>query len=320
MATLVTGGAGFVGSNIVKALAERGQDVVCLDLVAPDEMVMDYVRPWSDRITFVRGDILNEADVERLVEHDITRIVHAAVFTGLQPEIEIGRSHSIVSINVMGTTNLLELARRASVRRFLYVSSGSVYGDRRDPDEVLHEDSPLYPRTLYAATKYSSELMTRRYGELHGFETVSVRLGGPYGPMERVTGHRANQSLLKEWTGNIMRGEPIGVGDRAMKRPFTYVKDIAAGICAVLETPSLSHEVYNHASDEWRTLDEVIEVLRELHPGLKVVDVPHGEVSGSGNGMDLTRLRQDVGFAPQFDLAPGLTDYLEWREANHFTQ
>ena len=127
----------------------------------------------------------------------IDKIIHAAVFTGILPEIERGRSRSIVDINLMGTTNLLELARRQSVDRFVYVSSGSVYGDAPGLEEVLHEDTPPNPRSLYAIGKYTSELLTRRYGELHGFQTASVRLGGPYGPMERVTGHRANQSLLR---------------------------------------------------------------------------------------------------------------------------
>ena len=85
---------------------------------------------------------------------------------------------------------------------------------------MLHEDTPTNPRSLYAVGKYASELLTRRFGELHSFQTASVRLGGPYGPMERVTGHRANQSILKTWTGNIVRGEPIEVADRNIKRSF----------------------------------------------------------------------------------------------------
>ena len=143
----------------------------------------------------------------------------------------------------IGTTNLLELARRHSVDRFVYVSSGSVYGDDPGLDEVLHEETRPSPRSLYAIGKYASELLTRRYGELHGFQTASMRLGGPYGPMERVTGHRANQSLLKEWTSNVVKSEPIKVGDRNERRSFTFVTDIAAGVCAVLER---AHSTLQH--------------------------------------------------------------------------
>ena len=320
MATLVTGGTGFVGSNIVRTLAQRGHTGVCLDLVAPDALVIGHVEPWAAHVTFVQGDILNQGDLERAAPSGIDKIVHAAAFTGILPDIERDQSRSIVDINVMGTANLLELARQQSVDRFVYVSSGSVYGDNAGPDEVLHEDSPPKPHSLYAVGKYASELLTRRYGELHSFQTASVRLGGPYGPLERVTGHRANQSLLKEWTGNIVRGEPIEVGDRTMKRSFTYVADIAAGVCEVLDAPNLSYDVYNNSWAGQTSLDEVIGVLQELHPGLRVTDVSHQDLSGRGNRMNVARIREDVGFVAQFDLASGLRDYLSWRESTGFTE
>ena len=114
MATLVTGGTGFVGSNIVRTLAERGHSVICLDLAAPDELVRGYLEPWMSQVTFVQGDILNQEDLERAAASGNDKIVHAAVFTGILPEVERGRSRSIVDINLMGTTDLLELACRLS--------------------------------------------------------------------------------------------------------------------------------------------------------------------------------------------------------------
>ncbi len=320
MATLVTGGTGFVGSNIVRTLAQRGHSVICLDLAAPDALVRAYLEPWMSQVAFVQGDILDQEAVERAAVSGIDKIVHAAVFTGILPEIEKRRSRSIVDINLMGTTNLLELARQLSVDRFVYVSSGSVYGDDPGLDEVLRESTPPNPRSLYAIGKYTSELLTRRYGELHGFQTASVRLGGPYGPMERVTGHRANQSLLKEWTGNVVRGEPIEVGDRTLKRSFTYVADIAAGICAVLDAPSLSYDVYNNSSAEWTTVAKVVAALQDLRPNLRTTDVPEKDLSGRASRMDVTRIEEDVGFVAKFDLATGLQDYLAWREATSFTE
>ena len=320
MATLVTGGTGFVGSNIVRALARRGHTVICMDIAAPDTLVRGHIEPWAAQVTFVQGDILNEEDVERAAASGIDKIVHAAVFTGILPDIERDRSHSIVNVNVMGTANLLELARRLSVDRFLYVSSGSVYGDDLAPGQVLHEETRSNPLSLYAVGKSTSEQLTRRYGELHGFQTVSVRLGGPYGPMERITGHRANQSVLKEWTGSIVRGEPIKVGDRTAQRSFTYVTDIAEGVCSVLDAPKLAYDVYNNSWAGSASMEEVIGVLQELRPDLRVTDLAHQDVSGRPNKMDVARIREDVGFVAQFDLATGLRDYLTWRESTGFTE
>ena len=320
MATLVTGGTGFVASNIVRTLAQRGHAVICLDLVAPDDLAMGYLGPLASRVTFLQGDILKPEDVAQAENHDIDKIVHAAVFTGILPDIERDRSRSIVDINTMGTTNLLELARRVRPERFLYVSSGSVYGDDRPDDDVLHEDDRLYPRSLYALTKYASELLTRRYGALHDFQTASVRLGTPYGPMERVTGHRANQSLMKWLTGHVVRGELIEVGDRGQGQALTYVADIAGGICSILDAPSLSHDVYNNSATEWNTLGEILDMIQGQRPDVRVVDVPGKEPVNGRNLMDVTRLIQDVGFVPEYNTASGIRSYLEWREETGFSE
>lgn len=327
MATMVTGGTGFIGSNVIKALAQRGHEVVCFDLEPPDDLVKRYLEPWTGRVAFVQGDVLRMPDLERITSSGVTKIVHAAVFTGILPDIETGRSHSIVDINIMGTANVLELARRLPTDRFLYVSSGAVYGEREDPNDVLYEDGPTYPHTLYAVTKYASELLVRRYGQLHGFQTVSVRVGGPYGPMERVSGHRANQSIIKEWTGNAMRGEPIGVIDRTVAGQFAYVTDIAEGICTVLDAPSLSYEVYNNSSMQRNTLGDVIEAIRQLCPDFVAIDVSPSDASnevattlrGRQNRLGVTRLKDDVGFCGKFDLTTGLQDYMQWRETYHYT-
>jgi UDP-glucose 4-epimerase len=215
------------------------------------------------------------------------------------------------------------VARELSLDRFLYVSSGSVYGEGRGAQEVLNEDTVLYPRSLYAATKYTSELLTRRYGELHGFPTVSVRLSSPYGPMERVTGHRAVMSAPYECTGNVVRGEPIRVGERSLGRDYTYVADTAAGICTVLDAPALSYEVYNVTSGVLVTLGDMVSTLQQLRPTVQVIEQPSKEYGnlrpGANRGtMDATRLSQDLGFTASHDIRSGMEDYLLWRESLPF--
>ena len=248
MATLITGSTGFVISNVVREFAERGHTVVALDVVAPNEMVERYLAPWAEQITWVQADILDPVALEQMASaHSITRIVHGAAITPGQEAIERAESRRTIDINLTGTANMLELAVRVGAQRLVYISSGAVYEGIDPPDGLLHEDLPLHPRRLYSVTKFASECLARRYSELYGFETASVRLGGPYGPMERVTGHRTNMSQLQQWTGKSLRGESI-VMEPQGARDYTYVGDIAAGIRTILDAPALPHDVYNLAS------------------------------------------------------------------------
>ena len=324
MATLVTGGTGFVGSNVVRALAKRGHHVLCFDVAEADDLVRKYMEPWASQVTFVKGDVVNSGDLERVAaQHTINKIVHAAATTPGQAQLEKERSRLVMDINVVGMANLLDLACGLALERFLYVSSVTVYGLGHDPHEMIREDAPLNPFGLYDISKYAGEVLTRRYGELHGFQTVSVRVGTPYGPMERNTWHRINMGPPQVWTGNVVRGEPILVGDRSLGRDFTCVTDTANGISTILDAPSLSHDVYNLSPGRYTTLGEIIEVLGALRPGLQVVDDRSSAFGAFGRGvvqglMDETRLREDLGFTSDYDLTAGLRDFLKWRETAPF--
>ena len=199
MTTLITGGTGFVGANLVKDLASNGHTVVSMDLNAPDSLMHNFISEVASNISFVTGDILDQQFLDNIQStYKIDRIIHAAVYTVNQLDLEIEKSREIIDINVMGTTNLLELARKAKVKRFLYISSGAAYGLAEEPDQTFNETSIPQPDFLYGITKYTSELLTRRYSELYGFSSASIRLSTPFGPMERVTNHRGVMSVFHQ--------------------------------------------------------------------------------------------------------------------------
>ncbi len=324
MVTLVTGGTGFVGSNIVRELASRGHEVVSLDVSPADDLNLRYLGDLQSRVTFVAGSILNPSDLESLRQsYDIEKIVHAAVFTVNRVDLETARSRDIVDINVTGTANMLEMARHIGPQRFIYISSGSMYGMTRGPDQYFNEDDPSKADTLYGITKAASEAITQRYGELHGWETASLRLSTPYGPMERVTGHRDNMSIPHQWTGRLVRGEPIAIEDSDAGRDFTYVLDIASGIATVVDAPDLPHDRYNITNGVWVTGQQIQDTLKELYPDAILLEQgaePVSNVSTSPARGPLSgyRLWRDFGWTPKYDLAAGLSHYVQWRRDSGF--
>ena len=324
MATLVTGGTGFVGANIVKELAARGHDVVSLDVLPVDELLLGFMGELAEQVTFVHGDILDLAALDALRSaHSFEKIVHAAVFTVNRTDLETARSKDILDINLTGTGNLLDMARLCHVQRFVYISSGAAYGLCRDPDQTYNEDDAPQPGNLYGITKFASESLTRRYGELHGFSAVSLRLSTPYGPMERVTGHRGNMSTPYQWTGQLLRGEPIKSNDSDHGRDYTYVLDTASAVATVVDADYLPHDLYNVTNGMPVTEGQIQRTLAELFPDTQLVepDADDSAISSLGptrGPLSGYRLWHDLGWTPQYDLAEGLTDYVRWRQESGF--
>ena len=324
MATLVTGGTGFVGANIVKDLANNGHDVVSFDINGPDQLLQQFIGEAASKITFIQGDIVDSASIQLLGQgHQIDKIVHAAVYTVNRTALEIERSRDVIAINLEGTANLLELARTQKVTRFVYVSSGAAYGTALPSDQTLNEETPPAPDNLYGITKFSSEMITRRYGELHGLSTVSVRLSTPYGPMERVTGHRAVMSVFYDWIGRAVSGTNINSQDMAGGRDYIYISDIANGIRTVLDATSLPHNLYNITTGIWVTYQQILDAVVELSPETVFEVPPLRPADSVGEGysrgpLSGHRLFEDLGWTPKFELKEGLADYFKWRKYSGF--
>ena len=251
---------------------------------------------------------------------NVTKIVHAAVFTAVRQDIERDRSRSIADINLAGTLNLLDLALTLSMDRFLYVSSGSVYGEGPGPGTAPSRGRyPLstHPVRLHQVCQRVANPQVRGAARVPDGEHTPQLTVRSHGAGDGSTG--AVMSVFYEWTRDAVRGDAIRVGDRSASRDYTYVADTAAAVSSVLDAPSLSYDVYNVAAGPAYTLDQIIQALKEARPSLKVIDDPAHEVRSlrpdSARGpMDVTRLFEDVPFAPSYDLAAGVREYLEWRE------
>ncbi|MED5207570.1 MAG: NAD(P)-dependent oxidoreductase, partial [Chloroflexota bacterium] len=319
MVTLVTGGTGFVGANIVKDLASNGHQVLSLDINGPDKLLNDFLGKAANNITFIQGDIVDAGMLSDLNEkHQIEKIVHAAVYTVNREALEIERSRDVVAINLEGTANVLELARNQRVNRFIYVSSGAAYGTALSGDQMMNEETPPEPENLYGITKFASEMITRRYGQLHDLSTATVRLSTPYGPMERVTGHRAVMSVFHDWTGRMARGEGIIAEDMDQGRDYIYITDIAEGLRCVLDASELPHDLYNLTTGIWLTFQQILDGVSELSPSTKVTEATSTRPKVAGENysrgpLSGHRLFSDFGWTPRFDLKSGLIDYIQWR-------
>ena len=196
MTTLVTGATGFAGINIVRALAKAGEKVVALDTVSASHETRRYISDLQDKINFVIGDVSDTETTLRLAkETDVKRIVHAAAITPPR-DVELSMPSHVVNVNLMGTVNMLDVARTISAERFVFVSSSGVYGAPKDNTQFVTEEANTQPGNLYGICKLACELLMKRYKQLFGLSTVVGRMAAIYGPMERITASRGNPSLI----------------------------------------------------------------------------------------------------------------------------
>jgi UDP-glucuronate 4-epimerase len=309
MNVLITGGAGFIGTKIARMLIDRGDHVVLID------NFNDYYDPQvkRDRVatilldnkhTMYEGDIRDEKLVAEIFEKEaIDKVVHLAAMAGVRNSILDPKLYA--DVNVMGTLNMLENAKKAGVKNFVYASSSSVYGNNTkvpfsESDPV---DTPISP---YAATKKCTELLAHTYSHLYKMPTTGLRFFTVYGPWGRP------DMALFMFTKNIFKGKPIDVYNNGqMSRNFTYIDDIATGTITVLDA-DLPCAVMNIGGDREETLMRFIEVIEEsagkkaeknfmpMQPG----DVPKTVA-------DISQLRA-LGWAPTTQIETGIKNFVEW--------
>ena len=321
---LVTGGAGFYGIHAVKLLLEAGHRVVALGTSAFPEGVDHYLGAEAqDRVAFVKCDISDANAVREIIaEQKVNVVIHAAVMTILGDD-EIGRERRMTEVNALGTLNLLEASRDHGVERFVYVSSSGIYDSHGQGIAPVHETTSVCPGTtgVYRICKLYSEMMCQNFADHGAFPIAIARIGSPYGPWERPTRTRKGMSLIFDLVGMAVRGEEARVYGRDLVRDWTHMRDIAQGsiLLATCETSALQHQVYNVTCGNLTSIEHVLQTLKTLAPDFSyrfVEDASEANIIAkipyARGPLDVSRLREDCGFTPEFSIDTGLADYVAW--------
>jgi len=313
MRSLVTGGAGFIGSNLVDELIAQGDEVTIVDNLTTGRR--ENLDGALDKgATLVEGDIREAEEMNELLGRvKPERVFHFAARIDVRRSVRdpAGDAHS----NVVGTINMLEAARQAEVGSFINTSTGgAIYGDT---DNVpTPETQPPNPKAPYGMSKFCAENYCNLYGTLHGLHTVTLRYGNVYGPRQDPLGEAGVMAI---WCGRLLRNEPPPVfGDGEQTRDFVYVGDVAAANLAAAGTPSASGS-YNIGRGEQTSLLEVLGILSDLADG-SFEPEHHPERAGEikRSALVVDRARDELGWEAKVSVREGLESTVQALRAGDF--
>ncbi len=330
MTIIVTGAAGFIGYHVTRALLARGESVVGIDNLSPyydprlkQDRLAELATLNAGEFRFAHTDFSDHEALDRAIGGaEVDRIVHLGAQAGVRYSIDNPRAY--VSANLAGHLNMLELARHRGVGHLVYASSSSVYGSNETlPFRV--EDRVDHPISLYAATKKADELMSETYAHLYRTPLTGLRFFTVYGPWGRP------DMAMWIFTRKILAGEPIQVFNHGrMRRDFTFIDDIVAGVVACLDNPppddgavkaggsAAPHRLYNIGNSRSEDLMRMIALLEQacgrkaiceflpLQPG----DVPE-------TFADIGAIARDLGFQPRTTIDVGIPAFASWYRRYH---
>jgi UDP-N-acetylglucosamine 4-epimerase len=329
---LITGGAGFIGSNLIERFLGRGNEVVCLDNLSTG--FLKNIEPFmdDDNFTFIEGDIRDPGTCQKAAE-GCDYIFHQAAL-GSVPR-SVADPHTTNAVNIDGSLNMLIAARDQKVKRFIYAASSSTYGDSKELPKV--EDKIGNPLSPYAVTKLVNELYARVFSDLYGMECIGLRYFNVFGRRQDPNG--AYAAVIPLWVKQLIRHEaPVINGDGSYSRDFTFIDNVVQanelsavkpgkGIIDSLsaegspqkEAGNGFSEVFNVAYGGNTTLKELYQSLRSnlalhdpdiasieaIHGPNRAGDIPHSMAS-------IEKARMVLGYEPEFDAAEGFEKACEW--------
>jgi UDP-glucuronate 4-epimerase len=308
---LVTGGAGFIGSHVCERLLESGHSVCAFDdlnnFYAPElkrrnlRELQSLARPFE----FIHGDLTDLTALEEpFASANFDQVIHLAARAGVRPSLEQPALYQ--RVNVEGTVNLLEVARRRGVKKFIVASSSSVYGvNSKVP---FSEDDPIFhPISPYAASKLACEALGHVYHHVYGLDVVMLRFFTVYGPRQRP------DLAIHKFASLILRGEPIPVyGDGSTSRDYTYIDDTLEGIMACTRR-EFGYQIYNLGESQTVKLSRLIELLENalgLKALIKRLPLQPGDVPLTC--ADITKAREQLGYQPKIPIELGISLFAKW--------
>jgi len=311
MATyLVTGGAGFIGSHIVDELVRRGEQVRVLDDFSTGKV--ENLEQARRAIRLIEGDLRDPAAVQAAVQ-GADYVLHQAALASVPRSVADPLASN--EVNVTGTLNVLLAARQAGVRRVVYASSSSVYGD--SPTLPKHEDMPTRPLSPYAVSKLAGECYCQAFYQVYGIPTVALRYFNVFGPRQDPASQYA--AVIPRFITAALAGRPLTIyGDGLQSRDFTYVSNVVAANLLACQSERAIGQVVNASCGERISLLELAARLGQLlgggrlpvqHEPARPGDVKHSQA-------DITRARNVLGFVPSIDFPTGLEQTVAWYRDN----
>lgn len=312
---LVTGTAGFIGYHCAQALLGRGDVVVGVDNFTPYydarmKQARHRLLKKHEAFRFYKISIADYKALERVVKKERPDvIIHLAAQAGVRFSLKDPWAYA--DSNYLGTLNVFEVARRHGIRRVLFASSSSVYGDNTKMP-FSESDATDHPISVYAASKKANEVLAYSYHSLYGIETAGMRFFTVYGRYGRP------DLALFKFTKNILAGKAIDVYNRGkMKRSFTHIDDVVSGILALLEKKDLAYELYNLGGDAATSLIDFIRLIeRRIGKKAKMNFLPIQAGDVPATVADTAKTRRDLKYHPQVSIEHGVADFVDWFTEN----
>jgi len=312
---LVTGGAGFIGSNLVESLLNSGNHVVCLDNFSTGkrENLKEFIA--NPKFKLIEGDIRNYDDCQKAVE-GIDIVFHEAALGSVPRSIKDPMTST--DVNIGGFVKMLFASKESGVKRFIYAASSSTYGDHPDLPKV--EDKIGKPLSPYAITKYVDELFADNFSKTYGIEVIGLRYFNVFGRRQDPDG--AYAAVIPKFVKMLMKHEvPLINGDGSVSRDFTYVDNVLQinHLAAVVGNKEAVNKVYNVAHGERTTLNQLFSIIREkasefdksvlniepTYGPFRAGDIPHSLAS-------IEKAKRLLGYSPTHNVSDGLGEAVKW--------